>query len=167
MTLSWVINRILYSLLLGMENKRWELTYQQYRKKYNISPSFRFNGKDILLYGEGEIILGENSYIGRNSSIQSSKGYQVLVGKNCAISHFFMVYTENRIPQTFSDSQEIRKGSVEIGDYCWIGAYVFIREGVKIGDNAVIGVHSVVTHNIPSNSVAVGSPARVIKKIPE
>jgi acetyltransferase-like isoleucine patch superfamily enzyme len=45
-----------------------------------------------------------------------------------------------------------------------IGAFTFICEGVHIGNNAVIGAHSVVTKDIPSNAVAVGVPAKVIKK---
>lgn len=56
-------------------------------------------------------------------------------------------------------------GNVEIGDNCWIGANVFINPGVKIGDFVVIGANSVVTKDIPSYSIAVGSPAKIIKKL--
>lgn len=53
---------------------------------------------------------------------------------------------------------------ITIGDRCWIGANAIICSGVTIGDNVVIGAESVVTRDIPSNTVAVGSPARVIKE---
>lgn len=53
---------------------------------------------------------------------------------------------------------------VSIGKNCWIGEGVIIMPGVIIGDGVVIGAHSVVNKNIESNSIAVGSPARVVKK---
>jgi maltose O-acetyltransferase len=47
----------------------------------------------------------------------------------------------------------------------WIGGSVTILPGVTIGDNVTIGAGSVVVKDIPSNVVAVGNPARVIKKV--
>ena len=57
------------------------------------------------------------------------------------------------------------KGTVIIGDNVWTGKNVCIMPNVKIGNGAIIGANSVVTHNIPPYSVAVGSPAKVIKTI--
>ena len=56
---------------------------------------------------------------------------------------------------------------VVIGNDCWIGANVVICPGVTIGDNCVIGAGSVVTRDIPSDSFAVGVPAKVIRTITE
>ncbi len=55
-----------------------------------------------------------------------------------------------------------RIGRVSIGDNVFVGAESVILPGVRIGSNVVIGANSTVTHDIPSNSVAVGSPAVVI-----
>ncbi len=55
-----------------------------------------------------------------------------------------------------------RIGLVEIGNNVFVGASSVILPGVTIGDNVVIGANSVVSRDIPSNSVAVGSPAKVI-----
>lgn len=52
---------------------------------------------------------------------------------------------------------------IEIGDDCWLGGGVIVCPGVKIGCRCVIGAGSVVTHDIPDNSVAAGNPARVIR----
>lgn len=158
-------DKLILFFLNGMDNLRWKLIYREYRQKYNVADSFRFNGEGTHLYGAGQINLGANSYIGRNSSIQASRDCSVSIGKNCSISHYFMVYTENLEAQNFSRSHKIKKGSVTIGDRCWIGAYVFVKEGVHIGDNVVIGAHSVVTKDIPNFTVAIGSPAKVVKKI--
>lgn len=56
---------------------------------------------------------------------------------------------------------------VHIGRTCWIGAGAIILPGVSIGDNTVIGAGAVVTKDIPENSVAVGNPCKVIRKIGE
>ena len=54
---------------------------------------------------------------------------------------------------------------IEVGNNVWIGGNVVVLPGVKIGDNCVIGAGSVVVKDIPENSVAVGNPCKVIKKI--
>lgn len=56
---------------------------------------------------------------------------------------------------------------VTIEDNCWIGAGTTICPGVAIGENSVIGAGSVVIHDIPANSIAVGNPCRVIREINE
>lgn len=54
---------------------------------------------------------------------------------------------------------------IHIGENCWLGAGVIVVPGVTIGDNVVIGASSVVTKDIPSNSVAMGTPCRVVRQI--
>lgn len=152
--------------LLGnmVDNSRWELTYQQYRRKYDVHPTFTFNGPGILLYGEGTIVLGERSYMGRYGQIQSGKGCRVQIGNDCAISHYLIIYTENRVAdEDFTRAHNVERGNVAIGNNCWIGARVFVDQGTSIGDNSVVGVHSVVTRDIPPHCIAVGVPVRVIK----
>lgn len=56
---------------------------------------------------------------------------------------------------------------VFIGRNCWLGANVTVVPGVKIGENSVIGAGSVVTRDIPPNSVALGVPCRVVRTIDE
>lgn len=144
----------------------WNNIYNEYRKKYNIHPSFRFNGEGVLLYGDGEIYLGENSYIGRYGRIAScSSEHRVQIGNNCRIASFVTMYTLNNIAdQDFSNINLLKSyGSIIIGDHCWIGTGVYIKEGVTIGDNTVIGANSVVTKDIPCNVIAGGVPAKLIK----
>lgn len=57
----------------------------------------------------------------------------------------------------------VSKGSVKICKNVWLGEKVTILPGVTVGEGSVIGANSVVTHNIPPYSVAVGVPAKVIK----
>jgi len=58
-------------------------------------------------------------------------------------------------------------GRITIGNHVFIGSHTIILPGVSIGDNVVIGAGSVVSRDIPSNSVAVGVPAKVLKSIDE
>lgn len=66
---------------------------------------------------------------------------------------------------------ELRKHGIQynmpihIGENCWLGAGVIVVPGVTIGDNVVIGAGSVVIKDIPSNSVAMGTPCRVVRQI--
>ena len=55
---------------------------------------------------------------------------------------------------------------ITVGDDVWIGGGVKVMPGVTIGSNVVIGGGSVVVHDIPSDSLAVGNPAHVVKSIP-
>jgi maltose O-acetyltransferase len=157
----WKIDNIIFeSIQRNQENK-----YLGYKNKYNLSNDFRFNGDDIMFYGEGEITALANSYIGSYSTIQSVKDKIVKIGHNTRISHNVRIYTESAVSdQDFSSENLLKKsGNVIIGNYVWIGANVFINPGVEIGDNSIVGSNSVVNKNIPQNSIFGGVPAKLIK----
>lgn len=149
----------------GFVSDAWqEAKYDEYRDRYDISQDFQFNGEGILLYGEGGIVAGADSYIGRFSRISADEGTMVKIGQNCALSLHVMMYTSNRIAdQDLSQGKQKRRGDITIGDHCWIGANVFITEGVQIGENAVVGANAVVTDDLPPHSIAAGNPARVLQ----
>ena len=60
--------------------------------------------------------------------------------------------------------QDLIVSDVKIGNYCFIGMDVKVFPGVTIGDNVIVGANSIVMNDIPSYSVCVGVPAKVIKK---
>jgi acetyltransferase-like isoleucine patch superfamily enzyme len=90
------------------------------------------------------------------------------IGSNVSIAHGTTIMTTTH---NYTDAGvNIREapelfGPVTIGSDVWIGAGVRILAGVSIGNRVVIGAGSVVTKDIPSNSLAVGVPARVVKSI--
>ena len=90
----------------------------------------------------------------------------VVVGKNTAIAANVTItdihhpYIDISIP---IEQQMIEVKEVEIGDGCKIYSNVVILPGVHIGKHVTVGANSVVTKDIPSYSVAVGNPARIIK----
>jgi len=54
---------------------------------------------------------------------------------------------------------------IAIGDNVWLGGGVIVLPGVTIGENTVVGAGAVVVHDLPPNVVAVGNPARIVKKV--
>ncbi|GHU99866.1 hypothetical protein FACS189483_09560 [Spirochaetia bacterium] len=109
--------------------------------------------------------IGEGARIGHFNHIYCTKrikiGKSVLTADKVYISDNLHEYSDIAIP--ILEQPVIQNGEVEIGDGSWLGENVCVL-GAKIGKNCVIGANSVVTHDIPDYCVAVGSPARVIKK---
>ena len=160
--------RFIYRILNRLRLSYFNLRYLNYRQKYNIHKSFGFNGVDIEMYGDGEIIIGKNSYIGNRSAIASVEGNKVLIGDNCSLSHNVRLYTTNRNPSDIIKNKSktgMIQGDIIIGNNVWIGANVFVNQNVVIGDNVVIGANSVVTKNLDSNCIYAGSPAKLIKSL--
>ena len=59
--------------------------------------------------------------------------------------------------------KELKPVKTIVGNDCWIGTGVYIKNGITIGNGAIVGARSVVTKNLPPYSIAVGSPAKIIK----
>lgn len=140
--------------------------YESYRNKFDIHKSFIFNGEGILFYGDGNIEIGENSYIGRYSILQVSSKTKIVIGKNCKIGPFFKIWTQTSyVDQDFNIIEKIKPklGDVIIEDAVWIGANVIISPGVTIGENSIIGANSVVNKNIKPYSIVGGVPAKLIR----
>ena len=83
-------------------------------------------------------------------------GANVLIGPACKIITSW--HTENNI-------HEIRAKPVSIGNNVWLTMNIIVLPGVSIGDNTIIGAGSIVTRSIPSNVIAAGNPAKVIREI--
>jgi maltose O-acetyltransferase len=90
-----LLNKILGKIFSLFKEGYQQNIYDNYLRIYNIHPSFHFNGEGIKMYGTGKISLGENSYIGRFSLLQSSEGSEIKVGKNCSIGPFFSIWTQS------------------------------------------------------------------------
>ncbi|MBQ6166237.1 MAG: sugar O-acetyltransferase [Muribaculaceae bacterium] len=90
----------------------------------------------------------------------------VTIGDDCFIGPNVSIYTAcHSTDPVERNSRKEWAEPVTIGDNVWIGGDVCILPGVTIGDNVTIGAGSVVTRDIPSGTVAVGNPCRVIKTI--
>ena len=114
-----------------------------YGKQINIGKRFFANFNFVVL-DEARVTIGDDCFIGPNVSIYTA--------------------CHSTDPVKRNSRQEWAK-PVSIGSNVWIGGSVTILPGVTIGDNVTIGAGSVVVSDIPSNTVAVGNPCKVIKKI--
>lgn len=117
------------------------------------------------------VLIGENVQI--NDYVHIAAVDYIEIGDNVLIASKVFISDNNHGSYTLSDSDHpstipaSRKASfkpVYIKKNVWIGESVCILPGVTIGEGSIIGALSVVTKDIPPNSIAVGSPARVVKQ---
>ncbi len=141
--------------------------YIAIKKEVFIKPNAWFlalNHSDSTSRGT-KISIDEGTYIGRNAHIVSLKsiriGKNVLMGDNVYIADNFHRFNRVDIPYK---SQGIGfKAEVEIGDGTWLGENVCVISS-KIGKQCIVGANSLVINDLPDYCMAVGSPARIIKK---
>lgn len=176
----------------GFGSKKWEKQFAYFGEGAKVSYPTKITGYEHISIGDNTVILeygrienyrtnadvifapppfgiaiGRNCNIGYHFSILNASN--VTIGDNVLIASHVLITSENHgmNPEMISYTrkhQPLVSEPVEIGDGCWIGENVCILPGVKIGKKSIIGAGSVVTKPIPAYSIAVGNPAKVIKK---
>ncbi len=125
----------------------------------------------------GNIELGEHVSISGLGTVLHSVIGKIKIGNYCSIAQNVSIQEFNHNYNNISTSalnfffftkqfkdDVVSKGDIVIEDDVWIGSNVVILSGVTIGRGCVIGAGSVVTKSIPSYSIVVGNPARILKK---
>jgi putative sugar acetyltransferase len=114
-------------------------------------------------YGEN-IHVGAKTFI--NNNLTALDVARITIGEDCQIGPNVQLLTPTHPvePQPRRDKLEAAE-PISLGDNVWLGGGVIVCPGVTIGDNSVIGAGSVVTHSLPANVIAVGSPARILRAI--
>lgn len=145
------------------------------------------NGPEYISIGK-ECFFGENTVLSALGNHFEQKLYpQLIIGNHvrciggCRITCADCIIIENDVligPQVFItdhnhgmnpelqggySEQPLLTNKVLIKEGVWLGEHVSVLPGVTIGEHSIVGTNSVVTHDIPAYSVAVGSPAKVIK----
>lgn len=117
-------------------------------------------------FGSGRAVkVGNYSHLGENVRINGRGG--VSLGDNVLMGPDIIIYSGTHNFSSVAmpiQKQGMRYAPVVIGNDVWLGARVVILPGVTIGDGCIIGANAVVTKDLPPFSIAVGIPARVIKK---
>ena len=135
---------------------------------YSILGCWEYYGDDERY--EPEIIIGDDCSIGEYCHISAINkitiGHGLLTGRFVYIgdnAHGGLSWEEADIPPF--KRHLTTKGDIKIGNNVWIADRVTILGDVTIGDNVIIGAGSIVTHDLPNNCMAAGSPAKIIKKL--
>lgn len=118
-------------------------------------PTFLGTGRGATLQ------LGDHVFV--NDGAQLCSHHDITVG------NFTRIGMGARIDDTLfhpicPDEPEVRRAPIRLGWNTWIGQGAIIMPGVTVGDHSIVGAGSIVTRDIPARSVAVGSPARVIRE---
>ncbi len=136
------------------------------------------------------LTLGEDVYIGRNTHVYCKNG-DIAIGNRVNISAHCTMMSSNamsigagtvigaytyllsggeydyRSDTPYAEQTGMNtRGPLSIGQNCWLGARVTVLDAASIGDGCVIGAGSVVTRPVPAHSLAVGTPAKVVKTLP-
>lgn len=117
---------------------------------------------ELRCNGGNRIKIGNNVTLNRGAMVLG----EVLIGNDCLIAPYCVIIGSNHIFDNTSipiNKQGISSSGVQIEENVWLGAHVTVLDGVKIGKNSIIGAGSVVTKDIPSNSIAVGNPCKVVR----
>lgn len=136
-----------------------------------IAPEVTISAPTVINVANGggllgsRLEIGRRTYIGEFNNIRCA-GTRISIGADCLVSQQITIVGSNHgtAPGAPVNSQPWHGDGVEIGDDVWIGAGVVIMPGARIGSGCVIGAGSVVRGVIPAGSVAVGVPARVVKR---
>lgn len=169
----------------------WFLTYFIYGTRVHVGrhAKFKFGGS---IKGGGNIYIGNDLFIGKDfllgcypmngkcgtihignnvvmqERVRISAAKSVTIGNNVLMASDILIIDNNHGMDAGSDRsymfQEISASPILIGDGVWIGEKCTILAGSKIGRKCVIGANSVVKGEIPPYTIAVGTPARPVKK---
>jgi acetyltransferase-like isoleucine patch superfamily enzyme len=132
-------------------------------KRISIGKNFKIWHCCFISVGNGTIIFGNDGHIGVGVYINASRG-NIVIGNHVAIAPKTQIYSySDHYEQGKLIGEVHRIGNVTIKNNVLIGSGCIILPGVTIQEGAIIGSGSVVNKDIPSNSIAGGVPAKIIK----
>ncbi len=115
---------------------------------------------------EAAILIEDSCFVGRRNFFSAARrirlGAYCLTGTDCRFLGANHVFTSPFVP--YIKSGVTTEGVIDIGVNCWLGADVTVLGNVRIGHGSIIGACTVVTRDIPPFSLAVGNPARVLRR---
>ena len=112
------------------------------------------------------VVIDEGTTMNGAHLVCMGNGNELVIGKNCMFAAEIEVWASDSHP--ISAAENINKPinlskSIHIADHVWVAQRACILKGVTIGENAIVGMASVVTKDVPSSCIVAGNPAKVIK----
>ncbi len=121
----------------------------------------------ITAPGDARVRIGSGTFLNMGAMIAAQRlveiGDHCMIANGCFVSDASHRYDDPTRPITWQGFES--KGPTRIGDNCWLGAHAVVTSGVTIGERCVIGAGSVVTKDVEPYSIAVGAPAKTIRRI--
>jgi acetyltransferase-like isoleucine patch superfamily enzyme len=131
-----------------------------------ITVSTDFAGKKVKSKNDIRLRIGDNVDIGNNSFLSANNNVQI--GNHVIMSAFVFITDHDHgfedVSKNLHEQPLTEGGNTIIEDNVFLGVKSTVLKNVTIGKHAIIGANSVVTHDIPAYSIAVGNPAVVIKR---
>ena len=116
----------------------------------------------LAVYRGGVLELGSGCFVGHHSTLAARN--LVVIGPRTFLAEMVSIRDHDHDPDQPPSSGASRVAEVHVGTDVWLAAKVTVSLGVKIGDRTVVGANAVVTRPLPSDVVAGGIPARVLRE---
>ena len=128
--------------------------------------SFAYNKNKFIHFSHtGEIVIGNDVWIGSNSTIEKSTIDKTIISNDVKIDDLVHIGHNSFLGKaTQVTVGSIICGRAKVGEKCWIAPNSVIDNGIIIGNNCLVGTGSLVRKNFGNNCVIVGSPAKVLRK---
>ena len=158
------------------------LTTMKYRFIYPCTAKGCIVGFNTQIINFTRVNINKNAFLQDHVYLRAGMDGFITIGEGVAVNSFAKIFGHGGV--TVGNYAQIGPGAlltttthdignemkasfhpIKIGNWSWIGANAIVLPGITIGDYCIIGAGSLVTKDIPSYSVAVGSPAKVIKKL--
>ena len=127
--------------------------------------SFTFDNDHFIHFNHlGKISIGNNVWVGSNCTIERAQIDKTLIEDHVKIDDLVHI-SHNTTIKKFSQITvgSMILGRAIVGEHCWISPNCVIENGYEIGDNSIVGTSSLVRNNFPSNSVIIGTPAKLVR----
>lgn len=126
------------------------------------------NGFILDIFHNSTVFLGKDVLMGNSIVFNVQEGQNLIIGDDCMIGHKVIIYTSDYYP-IYNGKTKNRvnfSSSVYVGDHVWIGRFVHISKGNKIGSGSIVSDESYLHsyQNIKSNVMVGGNPAKIIQK---
>jgi len=171
------MNNLLYKLIRKLLFKLIAKKKKDYDRFLSI-PDYiidRWEKAKLMGFGEGtsvydscivmgDVTVGKNTWIGPYTILDGSGG-GLIIGDNCNICAGVHIYTHSTVNRVINNT-EIEKAPVTIGNNVYVGPNTVVAMGCHIGNRVVIGANSFVNKDIPDNTKAFGTPAKIIEILP-
>ncbi len=133
--------------------------------KIIINEGVKLRRAVINLRGSGcKIIIGEKTTFGQVRIVNVGVNNDIIFGEGCLFADNIEIWASDTHSIYDKDGNFINpEKPIYIGNKVWVGSYVKILKGVTIGDNAIIGMNSMVTKDIEKGTLCAGNPIRVLK----